>query len=76
VVQNDFHILTLESAFFIRTFFFVIFGMTLELSNLIDGKAALISLIIVAGIFLLRLISLKIFMPKGCFQWFWSPQED
>ena len=30
-VQNDFQILTMESAFFIRTFFFVIFGMTLDL---------------------------------------------
>ena len=61
-VQNDFHILTMESAFFIRTFFFVIFGMTLELKSLIDLKAAIISLAIVTGIFLIRFIVMKIFL--------------
>jgi NhaP-type Na+/H+ or K+/H+ antiporter len=66
-VQDDFHILTMESTFFIRTFFFVIFGMTLELSDLIDGHAALISLIVVAGIYMIRLISLKIFMVRRLF---------
>ncbi len=63
-VQNDFHVLTMESAFFIRTFFFVIFGMTLELKSLLDVKAAIISLVIVAGIFLIRLIILKVFAVK------------
>ncbi len=66
-VQNDFHILTIESSFFIRTFFFVIFGMTLELRDLIDIRAALISLAIIAGIFLIRIIGLKIFMVKRLF---------
>ena len=63
-VQSDFHILTMESAFFIRTFFFVIFGMTFDLKSLIDLKAAILSLVIVAGIFLIRLIFLKIFAVK------------
>ena len=66
-VQSDFHTLTIESAFFIRTFFFVIFGVTLELRDLIDGKAALISVIIVGGIFIIRFFSLKIFMVKRVF---------
>jgi hypothetical protein len=63
-VQSDFHILTMESAFFIRTFFFVIFGMTLDLSSLADLKTGIISLVVVAGIFLIRLITLKIFAVK------------
>jgi len=66
-VQNDFHTLTIESAFFIRTFFFVIFGVTLELTDLIDKKAAIISLIIIGGIFLIRFLSLKIFFVKRLF---------
>lgn len=66
-VQNDFHVLTIESAFFIRTFFFVIFGMTLELRDLVDKRAALISIIIIAGIYLIRLISMKMFMIKRLF---------
>jgi len=66
-VQSDFHTLTIESAFFIRTFFFVIFGVTLELRDLIDENAAIISVIIVTGIFIIRLISLKIFKVKRVF---------
>ncbi len=66
-VQNDFHILTIESTFFIRTFFFVIFGITLELSNLLDLKAATISLIIIGGIYIIRLLSLKLFFIKRIF---------
>jgi Kef-type K+ transport system membrane component KefB len=74
-VQNDFNILTIESAFFIRTFFFVIFGMTLDLRDLVDAKAAFISVIIVAGIYLIRIISLKIFMVKRIFpELFVSPR--
>lgn len=66
-VQDDFHVLTIESAFFIRTFFFVIFGMTLELGDLVDAEAAIISGAIIAGIFLIRLISLKLFGLKRIF---------
>lgn len=74
-VQTNFHILTTESAFFIRTFFFVIFGMSLQLRDLIDLKAALISLLILAGIYLIRMICLKIFMVKRMFpELFISPR--
>ncbi len=66
-VQNNFHVLTMESAFFIRTYFFVIFGVTLDLKDLFDERAALVSLIIIAGIFTIRLISLKIFLVKRLF---------
>ena len=66
-VQGDFHLLTMESAFFIRTFFFVIFGITLELNNLLDLNAALISLGIIVGIYIIRAISLKIFLVKRLF---------
>ena len=66
-VQNDFHTLTVESAFFIRTYFFVIFGMTLELRGVIDVRAAIVSLIVIVGIYLIRLISLKVFFVKRLF---------
>jgi len=74
-VQADFHLLTMESAFFIRTFFFVIFGMSLDLKSLTDIRAAIISLAIVAGIFLIRLIILKTFAVKRLFpELFVSPR--
>jgi hypothetical protein len=66
-VQGDFHLLTKESAFFIRTFFFVIFGITLELNSLLNLNAAFISLAIVVGIYLIRILSLKVFFIKRLF---------
>ncbi|HEY9114075.1 MAG TPA: cation:proton antiporter [Bacteroidales bacterium] len=66
-VQSDFHLLTMESAFFIRTFFFVIFGITLELNNLLNLNAALISLAIIGGIYLIRAVILKMFLVKRLF---------
>jgi len=58
-IMHDFHILTLESAFVIRTFFFVIFGMFITLSSLIDVNVALISLAIIVALYAVRLIILK-----------------
>jgi NhaP-type Na+/H+ or K+/H+ antiporter len=64
-VIKDFHLITMESTFFVRTFFFVIFGMSLKLSELWDLNAALISLGIVAGVLLVRIICLKLFGMKN-----------
>lgn len=66
-VQGDFHLLTMETAFFIRTYFFVIFGITLELNDLLNLNAALVSLAIIGGIYLIRAVSLKIFIVKRLF---------
>lgn len=63
-VLKDFHMITKESAFFVRTFFFVIFGMTLQLTDLLDVQAAFISAGIVAGILVIRFIFLKLFGVK------------
>lgn len=63
LVEN-FHLITMESAFIIRTFFFVIFGISLELTDLLDLNGALFSMGIVASIFLVRFICLKLFGMK------------
>lgn len=63
-VLGDFHMITIEAAFFIRTFFFVMFGMSLELTDLLDLKGALISIGIVASILLIRFICMKLFGMK------------
>ena len=64
-IVKDFHTLTMESAFSVRTFFFVIFGITLELDDLTNLNAAIISLAIVAAIFSIRIVCLKIFRMKN-----------
>ncbi|MGB1031393.1 MAG: cation:proton antiporter, partial [Flavobacteriales bacterium] len=55
-VTHDFHILTLETAFVIRTFFFVIFGITIVLSSLMDLTVLFFSLVIVVLLYLVRLL--------------------
>lgn len=57
---ENLQLVTFESSFVVRTFFFVIFGLTISLSSLISLKVLLISLIIVGTIFLVRTIVLRI----------------
>jgi NhaP-type Na+/H+ or K+/H+ antiporter len=64
-VLQDFHLITMEAAFFIRTFFFVLFGISLELTDLVDLNAALISLGIVGSVIVVRFICLKLFRVKN-----------
>lgn len=66
-VLEDFHVVTMESAFVVRTFFFVIFGMTLNLETLLSWETAMISIGVIAIIFLLRLLLLKSAQLKNIF---------
>src|SRR5690606_25293194 len=63
-ITEEFHTVTLETAFVVRTFFFVVFGMTLELESLLDLNTALLSLAIVASIYAVRFLCFKIFGMK------------
>jgi len=58
-IMHDFHILTLESAFVIRTFFFVIFGMFITLNSILDPKVALVSISVILSLYLIRYAVLK-----------------
>ncbi len=58
---RDFHIITLESAFVLRTFFFVIFGVTVALSGLFSIKVILVSVSVIVVTYLLRYILLRFF---------------
>ena len=50
----------METAFVIRTFFFVIFGITIALKSLGDIRVAGISLILIAIIYVIRVILLRL----------------
>lgn len=63
-VFHDFHVLTLESAFVTRTFFFVMFGLTIEVGSLVDLRMAGISLAIIGCLYLVRVIFLKLFVQR------------
>jgi NhaP-type Na+/H+ or K+/H+ antiporter len=61
---KDFYIITLESAFLLRTIFFVMFGVTISLLSLTDVGVAEQSILIIAAIFLVRLLFLRLVLWK------------
>lgn len=56
-IRETFLMITIESAFVVRTFFFVIFGFSIALSTLLDAKVAMVSAIILAIIYVTRYLS-------------------
>ena len=63
-LRHDFHILTLESAFVIRTFFFVLFGATVVLASLTDLEVLFYGLTISVIIYVTRFVFLRLFRPE------------
>ena len=61
-IYHELHIITLETAFVVRTFFFVIFGLTIAVTSLFNLNVAIISLLIIATIYIIRFIILRIFV--------------
>lgn len=68
---HELHLITLETAFVLRTFFFVIFGITISLTSLVDWKLALISIGICILLFVVRFIFLKLFVGKNIVPQLW-----
>lgn len=66
-LHNEFHLLTLESAFVIRTFFFVIFGITITLASLLSWEVLFFSLVITVLLYLVRFLLLLVFDRKNIF---------
>ncbi|WP_423997705.1 cation:proton antiporter [Maribacter sp. IgM3_T14_3] len=63
-IYHELHIVTLETAFVVRTFFFVIFGITIILSSLLSINVAIVSLLIIASIYIIRFLVLIVFVGK------------
>ncbi len=53
-IYETFHLITMETAFVVRTFFFFIFGFSVAIATLFDLRLALISGIIIAVIYAAR----------------------
>ncbi|MBT2162525.1 cation:proton antiporter domain-containing protein [Zobellia barbeyronii] len=63
-VFHELHIITLETAFVVRTFFFVIFGVTIVLASLMSLNVAMVSILIIASIYVIRFLILRVFIGK------------
>lgn len=61
-IYHELHTITAETAFVVRTFFFVIFGLTIAIASLWNVDVALISLLIIASIYGIRFVLLRIFI--------------
>ncbi len=61
---DDLYLITMESSFVVRTFFFVIFGITISLASLFKLKVLLIALAILAITYIVRFILLKLVVRK------------
>lgn len=68
---HELHVITLETAFVLRTFFFVIFGITISLSSLIDWKLGAISIVVILILFTVRFVFLKMFLKKDIIPQLW-----
>jgi len=74
-VLDDFHLVTIESAFVVRTFFFVLFGISITLSSLYNLEVAVISLALIGALYVIRFVMVKLFVQKDIFpQVFLSPR--
>lgn len=68
---HELHVITLETAFVLRTFFFVVFGVTISISSLFDYRYGLLSLLIVVILFAVRWIMLRVFSGKDITPQLW-----
>lgn len=67
-IKESFLMITIETAFVIRTFFFIIFGFSISIAALVDLEVALISLAVLVLIYLTRALSLLPFQKSRLFR--------
>lgn len=61
-IYEGLHVVTMETAFVVRTFFFVIFGITIVLQSLADWNVTIVSLLIILSIYVIRFVILRLFI--------------
>ena len=64
-IHETFLMITIESAFVIRTFFFVMFGFSISITTLFDIKATLVSLVVLVLIYASRYVAFLPFDHKN-----------
>lgn len=61
----DFQLITRETAFIVRTFFFMVFGFSIALGSLTKGSTVFISGLVVVGLLYWRWVAVKALMPNS-----------
>ena len=70
-IMEDFKVVTRETSFLIKTFFFVIFGMTLEFKGIYTIETIYIGVGILIAIYVLRYLMLKAFIWRNLTPQLW-----
>ena len=63
-IYHELHTITGETAFVVRTFFFVIFGLSIAITSIFNVDVAIISSLIILSIYAIRFVLLYIFVGK------------
>ncbi len=66
-IRTFLHSITAESSFLIRTFFFILFGFSMQLSFLNDMGIIKIGLLIIAALLVVRILYLRFFLHTNLF---------
>ncbi len=70
-IFDNFKMITLESSFVVRTFFFVIFGFTIVLTSLIDFEVWLVSILVLAVLYGVRFAWFRLVIRKNIYPDIW-----
>ncbi len=71
VLKRELHVITMETAFVVRTFFFVIFGLSIFVSSLFSFKVLLVSSLLLVSIYAIRWLFLRAFFGFNIFPQLW-----
>jgi len=66
-IRHEFVIITNETSFLIRTFFFVVFGLTMNLDGLLNPQSIFIAVAVMVVIYFTRILNLKVFIKSTIF---------
>lgn len=70
-VYHGLHVITMETAFVVRTFFFVVFGLTITFESLMGWDTLYISFILLAIIYVIRFIILRMGIGRDLIPQLW-----
>ncbi|MEL6124661.1 MAG: cation:proton antiporter, partial [Bacteroidota bacterium] len=63
-IYEGLHVVTMETAFVVRTFFFVVFGLTISIASLANFRVFVVSALILLSIYLIRFALLRLAIGK------------
>ncbi len=64
-IRNEFHIITAETAFLVRTFFFIAFGMSIDIVQMTNPNVLLVGSIIVVILYIIRYVNFRTFLKTN-----------